>query len=580
MAAPFEHRGGHYLILIASALLLFFWNLGSPSLWEVDEGRNAACALEMLESGNWIVPTYNGLLRSDKPVLLYWLQAAAYRVLGVHEGAARLPSALAALGAVLLAYELGRTLFGKTTGLLGGLMAASTPMLIVAGRFANPDALLHFFTLLTMLIFWRGQRQPGAGWWLALGAVAGLGMLSKGPVAVVVPALVGLLFFLWEGRWRVLVDGRLVWGTLTFLAVAGPWYIWVAIETKGRFWRGFFLQHNVERFLDSMEGHGGTPLYYVIVLFAGLAPWSIFLSGACWHAFWSARSEPSGRGHAVWERWADTRRESSVEQATSLLQRRLEACSTASVYRFLLCWIAVYVAFFSVAATKLPNYVLPAVVPCALLTARLLERWRAGALVLPRWFFPVGLALWLTFGVVVAAGLTIAGGVIEVPALRGRVIPGLGVLAWLGGAPLLGALAGWRLLKQQRRGAMVACLAGAAVVGAAPLAAWAQAAVNHVKAVQPLVQETAALDRTRDLRIVACQVGHLASLNFYAQRDVIHIDAVEQVPGYLHYPLPVFVFLPAPAWEECRTRHPGLGRELARQRDLYSGRDIVVVTNR
>jgi 4-amino-4-deoxy-L-arabinose transferase-like glycosyltransferase len=569
MAAHLHHRGGHYLVLVASAFLLFFWGLGAPSLWDVDEGRNATCAHEMLESGNWIVPTCNGTLRADKPVLLYWLQAAAYRAFGVNEWSARLPSALAALVAVLLAYELGRKLFGKTTGLLGALIAASTPMLLGAARFANPDALLHLFTLLALWIFWLGHRQPTVWWWIGLGAATGLGMLAKGPVAVVLPAMVGLTFLVWEGRWRALLDRRMVWGCLTWLLVAGPWYIWVAVETKARFWRGFFLRHHLDRFLTPLESHDGTPLYYPLVLLAGLAPWSIFLVGACWYGYWSTRQQPGPRWLSVWQRAADQEQRGHPEVAPP----------ARAAYRFLVCWVGVYLAFFTVAATKLPNYLLPAVVPCAILTARMLERWRRGQLAVPGWCMPLGLALWLTFGVAIGTLLMIAGGVIAVPALAGRHLPGLASIAWVALVPLAGAVIGWRLLRRERRGAVLACLALAAVLGAAPLAVWAQAAVNQAKAPQPLVQQAGAFNRTEDLRVIACQLPHLASLNFYTQRDVIHLEDAESVIGYLHYPIRVVVFLPAAAWDECQAREPALGREVARGRDLYTGREVVAVTN-
>src|SRR5947209_7697780 len=91
MFQRFDHRLGHYALLLAAGGCLFLTNLGGPALWDIDEGRNATAALEMHESGNWIVPTFNGKLRSHKPVLLYWLQAAAYAVFGATEFAARLP---------------------------------------------------------------------------------------------------------------------------------------------------------------------------------------------------------------------------------------------------------------------------------------------------------------------------------------------------------------------------------------------------------------------------------------------------------------------------------------------------------
>src|SRR5438270_10128432 len=105
-----HNRFGHYTLLLLVALSLGLPNLGAPSLWDIDEGNNAEAAREMLESGNWVVPTFNFQLRVDKPALLYWLQIGAYRLFGVGEFGARLPSVLAALLTVVCTYEFGRRL--------------------------------------------------------------------------------------------------------------------------------------------------------------------------------------------------------------------------------------------------------------------------------------------------------------------------------------------------------------------------------------------------------------------------------------------------------------------------------------
>src|SRR2546421_11155251 len=126
MFHQFNHRLPHLALLTLVWALLCLPNLGGPSLWDIDEGNNATAGYEMSESGNWIVPTFNNQLRKDKPALLYWLQATAYAAFGANEFAARLPSALAALVAVLATYELARALAGKGAGLLAGLVLAST----------------------------------------------------------------------------------------------------------------------------------------------------------------------------------------------------------------------------------------------------------------------------------------------------------------------------------------------------------------------------------------------------------------------------------------------------------------------
>src|SRR5579883_2858545 len=102
MFGRLDCRSGHYLLLAALAALLFLTNLGGATLWDVDEGRNSECSIEMLESHDLIVPRFNSQLRIDKPALLYWLQVGAYRAFGISEFSARLPSALAALLTVLI----------------------------------------------------------------------------------------------------------------------------------------------------------------------------------------------------------------------------------------------------------------------------------------------------------------------------------------------------------------------------------------------------------------------------------------------------------------------------------------------
>ena len=203
--APFlHHRGRHYLLLTALAGLVFFLNLGGPTLWDVDEGRNGPCSEAMFMSGDWIVPTFNRELRVDKPALLYWLQILCYYAFGINEFAVRFPSAVAALGTVLISYELARSMFSRTTGLLTGVIVATTPMMCGAARFANPDSLLNCFTTLSLTIFWLGLANRRWWWFVAMGASAGMAMLAKGPVGFVLPGAVCVFFLLWERQHRLL----------------------------------------------------------------------------------------------------------------------------------------------------------------------------------------------------------------------------------------------------------------------------------------------------------------------------------------------------------------------------------------
>ena len=234
MFQPLDNRFGHYLLLLAVSACLFLCNLGGPALWDIDEGRNAAASIAMRESGDWVVPTFNGELRSHKPVLLYWLQVAAYELFGINEFAARLPSALAAMVTVLLVYELCRAMFNAATGLLGGLILASSTLFSVSAHFANPDALLLTFTTATFLLLWLGIAKGRSGWFLLAGVTTGLAVLAKGPVGIVLPGAAFALFVLWTRRWRVLWNRAWFQAALLCAVVALPWYILVALETKKR----------------------------------------------------------------------------------------------------------------------------------------------------------------------------------------------------------------------------------------------------------------------------------------------------------------------------------------------------------
>ena len=245
MFQQFNHRGYHYLLIAVAWAALCLPNLGKPSLWDVDEGRNSGAAYEMRESGNWIVPTFNYELREDKPALLYWMQMGCFELFGVGEFAARLPSALAALLSLLCTYELACSLFGRAAGLLAGLLLGSTIGLCGAAHFANPDSLLNGFTCLALTLFWLDYARNGRSWFLTAGIAVALAVLAKGPIGLLLPGAVIFLFLMWQRDLRRLLDRRLIWGAVLFLLVAAPWYAWVGAETKGE-WLPLLVQPEPE----------------------------------------------------------------------------------------------------------------------------------------------------------------------------------------------------------------------------------------------------------------------------------------------------------------------------------------------
>lgn len=560
-----NHRTGHYLLLLAAAAALSLPNLGAPSLWDIDEGHNAEAAREMLDSGNWLVPTFNFQLRDHKPPLLYWLQIVAYEWFGVNEFSARLPSALAALAAVLLTYELGRLMFGPGAGLLAGLILASAGMFCAAAHFANPDSLLDALTLATFFLFWRGiSRSASASrlnrWCVPVALCMALAVLTKGPVGLLLPMTVIGLFLVWSRQLRLLSDYRLGWGMLAFILVAVPWYAWISAETKGEFTRGFFLTHNFGRFLSPMENHRGPIYYYLVVLLIGFAPWSPFLIPTLIYSL--------------------PRYRRSVETTSLALDSKPAILETQfpSPSRFLACWLIVYIVFFSLSGTKLPNYILPIYPAAAIMTARFLDDWRRGVILVPNWVVYAGLTGVGLVGLGTGAGLFLAGGIIDVPVMRGRKLPGLETWALTGLILVIGAMAAAWMMRAGKRTGMILSLVSGSILFVGILAAWGCSRVDTFKAPRTIVQEAGACQPDRDIRI-GCYQYYQPSLVFYCRREVRILKDEEEALQFLRCPLPAFLIVSAPEWDSLSAKVRGPHRLLAKHRDLYKNCDVVVVTN-
>ena len=243
---------------------------------------------------------------------------------------------------------------------------------------------------------------------------------------------------------------------------------------------------------------------------------------------------------------------------------------------FLLSWVAVYVGFFSLAQTKLPNYILPAYPPMALLTARFLVRWQAGAVAIPRWVWPLSLASLGFMGGGVVIGLLIAGGVLTVPAFDVRPVAGLGRWAWIGVIPILGAVGAAWCLRQNCRGRLVTALTLTAVIFVGLAGALPLGAVDACKACRPLVAAAGAFRPKDEIRI-ACLSYFQPSLVFYCGREVSDVYSPDQAMDLLRGSLPAYVFCPADIGEALAGR--GHYRVTGRHSDLYRGIDVVVVTN-
>jgi 4-amino-4-deoxy-L-arabinose transferase-like glycosyltransferase len=582
-----DHRAGHYALLLLVTAALCLPNLGGPTLWDIDEGHNAEAAREMLVSGNWVVPTFNFQLRSDKPALLYWLQIAAYRWFSVDEFAARLPSAIAALATVLATYELGRRLFDPSTALLAGVVLATSVMFCGAAHFANPDAVLLLCTTLTLFFFWGSYARGSRTWFVPAGISAGFAVLAKGPVGLLLPSAVTIVFLLWSRRLRVLWDRRLPLGVLAFLLVALPWYIWVTAETKSVFPREFFHTHNAGRYLAPMEGHGGSVFYYPVCLLIGLMPWSAWLGLVIWSALGRRAREDdvnSGPNDTTPARRVSDGRPSLTRRASVPLSPKTSmplprpARGLPAGYRFLWCWIATYLVFFSLSATKLPNYVLPICPPLAILTGRFLDRWHRGSLAVPAWMIRACFTCMIAIGVAFGVGLLAASGLVSTRLMRGHTLPGVERFAILGPVSVFGVLVAWYYWRRGERSAVVATMAVTSFVWLMPLAAWGGAALNACKSAQPLVEQAHVRHLDREIR-VGWYGYYEPSVVFYCGREVAKLMQEADAVEFLRYPVPVYLFVPARVWLELEPKVHGPCEVIGRHRDFYKADDILVVTN-
>ncbi len=354
-----SERTGAAALLIGCAAL-FFWGLGSVPLFDVDEAVFAEATREMLETGDWITPQYNGADRFDKPVLFYWLMASAFTVFGVGEFGARFWSAAFGVGLVALIMVFAWRRMGPRVGLLSGLVAATSLEVVVLAHSAITDMVLIFFITAGLLAWFAAvqatdsrARVDAA---LIGSAALGFAVLTKGPVGIVLPGLILTVFLALRGGMRESLS-NLPWArmALVFVLVAAPWYALELYERGWAFIEGFVLKHNVRRFTGVISGHSGPMYYYVPVVAVGLFPWTVFALPALRWAW------PSG--------WRGLRRPTDRE-ALGLL---------------LLVWVGVVFVFFSAAGTKLPNYVASLYPPFALLVGMWAERFVARAPGADRW---------------------------------------------------------------------------------------------------------------------------------------------------------------------------------------------------
>lgn len=550
-------------LLLVVSIALTLPNLGVPSLWDMDEGVNAQTAREMQDAETWVIPTFNYQLRTAKPVMLYWFQRLSYAAFGVNEWSARLPSVVAGWLSILLIYELARRMFGRATGLLAGLILASVAQFAVVVHAATPDATLLTFTILTYLFFWAGHVNGSRKWWGWMGVACGLAFLTKGPIGLILPAMVVLVYFAWNRELYRLLDSRLLLATFLFALVAGPWYGLVSAETRGEWLKTFFARENVTRFLSPMDRHAGSVGYYFVFIPVMFAPWSPFLL----LLVWSGLQGTKRRLIATHEKAVGGSEEGlSSEKEHSQLGQLTD---TIRAHRFLLSWIAVYLAFFTAAATKLPNYILPIYPAMAVLTARFLVGWREGQFVVRRWMLTATVTAMVIVGVACIVAVVLAA----------RVFPGLGIWAVVGLIPLATGIWMEICLRRGNRGGLIVAVTAASVLFIGLTVAFPTTVIEPQKAPKELVRISGVDNPNRDLRLGAFE-WLLPSVVYYSNRKVEVLPSKEKVAEFLAIPTPAYLFISESTWNksvaaQVTTPH----RIVARHYDFLEKGNILVITN-
>mgnify|MGYP000161397338 CR=1 FL=1 len=267
--------------LLALAIFLCFWGNDKTPLFDTDEPRYAQAAKEMMQRGDWVLPTFNGQPRYAKPVMFYWLLIAAYKIFGVNEFAARFWSGVAAMVIALLLYFALRTIFGQESALAASLCWLTSIAALIFAHAAITDMVLVAFMTGAIIALWVGLVTNCTFWFLLASVSMGFAVLTKGPVGVVLPLMVFAVSAIIH-RPAVSVPLRHlvaigVGCLILFLATVLPWYVAVSIRTNGEFLRQFFLVENVSRYAQGSK----LPLWVHLAYFPATAfvlafPWSAF----------------------------------------------------------------------------------------------------------------------------------------------------------------------------------------------------------------------------------------------------------------------------------------------------------------
>jgi 4-amino-4-deoxy-L-arabinose transferase-like glycosyltransferase len=322
--------------LLALAVALYFVDLGGASIWDANEAFYVETPREMMERGDYVFPTFNYEPRVNKPVLSYWIVIGFYKVIGVSVTAERLAIAVGGVGLIAVAFVLGWTLSARrelaiTAGLWAALGLAVAPRVVMFSRRIFIDIWISLFAALTLMFFALAERYPERRrtWLVLMYVAAGLGVLTKGPIAIAMPVLAFGAYLLVYREFRRLREMMLPLGALILLAIVAPWYAALYTRSGWTDIANFFLGENLARFTEGIGAPQNRPIwFYLPVVFSDSFPWSLLL----------------------------------IPAVVAMARLRGDAVDRAARVRMLLLlWTATFVGFFSFSAEKQDLYIFPIV---------------------------------------------------------------------------------------------------------------------------------------------------------------------------------------------------------------------------
>jgi 4-amino-4-deoxy-L-arabinose transferase-like glycosyltransferase len=569
------------IVLLAAAVIPFFVKLDDASIWDANEAFYVETPREMIESGDWVNPSFNYEPRFNKPVLSYWIVAALYQVFGVSVGVERAAIAAAAMVMLIAVWFIARAASIRPLApLLATLGLAAGPRFFMFSRRIFVDMAVTAMMTLTLLFFVLAERYPSRRrLFLVLMYVSvGLGVLTKGPVAAVIPFLAFVVYLAVHRELGRLRDMMIPLGTLIALAIAVPWYVALYQQHGWTYISEFFIGENFDRFTGRIGDRTRGPWFYLQVLPSDPLPWSLCLPAVVW-AWWADRRRIRLKPDTTPQLKPDTTPQLKPDTTPQLKPDTVHQQERAPlrIRTLLLLWIGIIVVFFSLSQTKQDLYIFPIVAAVAALGGDWVARALAGD-VAESWFNATLTVFGIVLIVLGAAVLYLFGGD---PLYAVNGAPAAAIVAMAGGVFI--SIVPWR-----RRYTSAVCAVLIVLI-----------AFNWILAVRALpdferYKPVVPLSQIIELRagpgdVVAHVQVALPSMVYYLRRHIDSLDR-ETLTQQLRSDRRVFAVMPADRYDAYKAefgvptciigRHRTSDFRLRAMLERLAPSEVLVITNR